>query len=103
MHLPKHSLGKTNQKDSIDVNVEIPAAIPVLGWNPDPKRLAFTTARLIPFEWEICRSIQSRSEKTEEQLSFSAKAMNGLKWTIGPDPIEWVDENGKPNPISLWL
>ena len=31
---------------------------------------------------------------------FFGKSKDGLKWKIGPDPIEWVDEKGKPNPIS---
>jgi len=31
---------------------------------------------------------------------FFGKSKDGLKWKIGPDPIQWVDEKGKPNPIS---
>jgi len=31
---------------------------------------------------------------------FFGRSPDALRWEIGPDPVEWVDEQGRPDPIS---
>jgi beta-1,4-mannooligosaccharide/beta-1,4-mannosyl-N-acetylglucosamine phosphorylase len=72
---------------------------PVLDWNPIPKAARIYNSAVAPHHGEFVGVFRA-DQKNGRATLFSGKSKNGLKWTIGPDPIQWVDENGNPNPTS---
>jgi beta-1,4-mannooligosaccharide/beta-1,4-mannosyl-N-acetylglucosamine phosphorylase len=72
---------------------------PLLDWNPIPKAARIYNSAVLPVDGGFVGVFRADQKNGRANLFFG-KSKDALKWTIGPDPIQWVDENGKPNPTS---
>ncbi|MGE5798348.1 MAG: glycosylase [Ignavibacteria bacterium] len=72
---------------------------PIIGWNPIPKAARIYNSAVAPFNSGFAGVFRA-DQKNGRATLFSGKSMDALNWEIGPDPIFWVDENGRPNPTS---
>jgi len=72
---------------------------PVLDWNPIPKAARIFNSAVLPYKGEFVGVFRADQRNGRATLFFG-HSQNGLKWEIGPDPIDWVDENGHPKPLS---
>ena len=72
---------------------------PILGWNPIPKAARIFNSAVAPFSGSFAGVFRA-DQKNGRSTLFSGLSKDALRWDIGPDPIEWVDENGNPDPIS---
>ena len=72
---------------------------PIFDWNPIPKAARVYNSAIVPFNDEFAGVFRA-DQKNGRATLFSGKSMDGLKIDLSPDPIEWIDESGKPNPTS---
>lgn len=72
---------------------------PILGWNPIPKAARIFNSAVHPFGAGFVGVFRADQRNGRATL-FSGSSPDALHWTIGPDPIAWVDEAGNPNPTS---
>ena len=72
---------------------------PIIGWNPIPKAARIYNSAVVSHNGKFVGVFRA-DQKNGRATLFSGKSKDGLKWEIGPDPIQWVDEQGKPNPTS---
>ncbi|HVN47510.1 MAG TPA: glycoside hydrolase family 130 protein [Bacteroidota bacterium] len=72
---------------------------PVLDWNPIPNAARIYNSAVVPHHGAFVGVFRADQRNGRATL-FSGKSKNGIQWTIGPDPIQWVDEHGNPNPTS---
>ena len=72
---------------------------PVIGWNPIPKAARIYNSAVLPYNGEFVGVFRA-DQKNGRATLFFGKSHDALKWDIGPDPIQWVDEDGAPNPTS---
>ena len=72
---------------------------PILGWNPIPRAARIFNSAVLPYKGKFV-GIFRADQKNGRATLFFGRSPDGLNWKIGPDPIEWVDEKGRPNPIS---
>jgi beta-1,4-mannooligosaccharide/beta-1,4-mannosyl-N-acetylglucosamine phosphorylase len=72
---------------------------PVIGWNPIPKAARVYNSAVAPFEGGFAGVFRA-DQKNGRATLFSGKSDDGLKINLDPDPIQWVDENGKAAPTS---
>ena len=72
---------------------------PILGWNPIPRAARIFNSAVLPYRGRFVGVFRADQRNGRSNLFFG-KSPDGLKWRIGPDPIEWVDEKGRPDPIS---
>jgi beta-1,4-mannooligosaccharide/beta-1,4-mannosyl-N-acetylglucosamine phosphorylase len=75
------------------------SANPVIGWNPIPKAARVYNSAIAPFEGTFAGVFRA-DQKNGRATLFSGKSADGLKIDLDLDPIQWVDENGAPNPTS---
>lgn len=73
---------------------------PVLDWNPIPKAARVFNSAVAPFGEEFV-GIFRADQKNGRATLFSGKSKDAINWELGPNPIEWVDENGNPNATSF--
>jgi beta-1,4-mannooligosaccharide/beta-1,4-mannosyl-N-acetylglucosamine phosphorylase len=72
---------------------------PILDWNPIPG-----AARI--FNSAVARRARGfvgvfrADQRNGRATLFSGKSKDALRWKIGPDPIDWVNEEGGSSPIS---
>jgi beta-1,4-mannooligosaccharide/beta-1,4-mannosyl-N-acetylglucosamine phosphorylase len=72
---------------------------PILDWNPIPKAARIYNSAVSPHEGAFV-GIFRADQKNGRATLFYGKSKDAITWEIGPDPIQWVDENGKPHPTS---
>jgi len=72
---------------------------PLIGWNPIPKAARIFNSAVISYKSEFVGVFRA-DQKNGRATLFSGKSHDGLRWEIGPDPINWVDEQGNPKPLS---
>jgi beta-1,4-mannooligosaccharide/beta-1,4-mannosyl-N-acetylglucosamine phosphorylase len=72
---------------------------PILDWNPIPKAARIYNSAVVPCHGAFVGVFRA-DQKNGRATLFYGKSKNGLKWEIGPDPIQWVDEKGAPDPTS---
>ncbi|MBI9071345.1 MAG: glycoside hydrolase family 130 protein [Melioribacteraceae bacterium] len=72
---------------------------PILGWNPIPKAARIYNSAVVPYNGGF-RGVFRADQKNGRATLFFGKSKDAINWEIGPDPIEWVDEDGNPNPTS---
>jgi beta-1,4-mannooligosaccharide/beta-1,4-mannosyl-N-acetylglucosamine phosphorylase len=85
-------------KGSIDV-VWRYSGNPIIGWNPIPKAARIYNSAVLQYKGEFVGVFRA-DQKNGRATLFFGTSKDALTWNIGPDPIQWVDENGKPNPTS---
>jgi len=72
---------------------------PLIGWNPIPKAARIFNSAVLPYNGEFIGVFRGDQRNGRATLFFGT-SKDALKWTIGPDPINWIDESGKPAPLS---
>jgi beta-1,4-mannooligosaccharide/beta-1,4-mannosyl-N-acetylglucosamine phosphorylase len=72
---------------------------PIINWNPIPKAARIFNSAVAPDNGGFVGVFRA-DQKNGRATLFSGRSNDGLAWEIGPDPIQWVDENGRPNPTS---
>lgn len=72
---------------------------PILGWNPIPRAARIFNSAVLPYKGRFVGVFRADQRNGRSTLFFG-RSPDGLQWKIGPDPIEWVDEKGAPDPIS---
>jgi beta-1,4-mannooligosaccharide/beta-1,4-mannosyl-N-acetylglucosamine phosphorylase len=72
---------------------------PIIGWNPIPKAARIFNSAVASYNGEFV-GIFRADQKNGRATLFFGKSKDGIRWNIGPDPIDWVDEKGKPNQTS---
>lgn len=74
-------------------------ANPIINWNPIPKAARIFNSAVIPYENEFVGVFRA-DQKNGRATLFLGKSKDAINWNIGPDPIQWIGEDGKPNPTS---
>ena len=72
---------------------------PIIGWNPIPRAARIFNSAVASFNGEFV-GIFRADQKNGRATLFSGRSRDAFRWEIGPDPVEWVDEKGKPNPTN---
>jgi len=72
---------------------------PLLDWNPIPRAARIFNSAVLPNQGEFVGVFRA-DQKNGRATLFFGRSRDGLQWEIGPDPIDWVDENGHPKPLS---
>lgn len=72
---------------------------PILGWNPIPKAARIYNSAVIPYGDSFVGVFRA-DQKNGRATLFSGRSTDAMNWEFDPDPIQWVDENGRPNPTS---
>jgi beta-1,4-mannooligosaccharide/beta-1,4-mannosyl-N-acetylglucosamine phosphorylase len=72
---------------------------PIIGWNPIPKAARIFNSAVLPYDKKFV-GIFRADQRNGRATLFAGHSDDGFKWIIGPDPIDWRDENGNPDPIS---
>ena len=85
-------------KDCIDVMWRF-SGNPIIGWNPIPKAARVYNSAIAPFEGKFAGVFRA-DQKNGRATLFAGKSENGINIELNPDPIQWVNEDGTPNPTS---
>ena len=72
---------------------------PIIGWNPIPKAARIYNSAVLPHNGRFIGVFRA-DQKNGRATLFFGRSKDALHWEICPDPINWVDEDGNPNPIS---
>lgn len=72
---------------------------PVIGWNPIPKAARVYNSAIVPYKQEFAGVFRA-DQKNGRATLFSGTSTDGIHIDLNPDPIEWIDENGKAKPTS---
>jgi len=72
---------------------------PVIDWNPIPKAARVYNSAIVPFNGEFAGVFRA-DQKNGRATLFSGTSKDAININLNPDPIEWVDETGRPNPTS---
>jgi len=72
---------------------------PIINWNPIPKAARIFNSAVLPYQDRFV-GIFRADQRNGRATLFAGHSDDGFKWEIGPDPIDWRDENGNPNPTS---
>ena len=72
---------------------------PILDWNPIPKAARIFNSAVLPKDKGFV-GIFRADQKNGRATLFHGKSKDALAWKIGPDPIQWMDEERKPKPTS---
>lgn len=72
---------------------------PIIGWNPIPKAARIFNSAVLPYHGEFVGVFRA-DQKNSRATLFFGRSKDAIEWEIGPDPIHWIDEDGRPNPIS---
>jgi len=75
------------------------SANPVIGWNPIPRAARVYNSAIVPFNKEFAGVFRA-DQKNGRATLFSGTSKDGVHIDLNPDPIEWIDENGKAKPTS---
>ena len=72
---------------------------PIIGWNPIPSAARIFNSAVVPYGQGFAGVFRADQKNGRPQL-YAGKSPDGLRWTIGPEPIRWADEAGKPAPTT---
>ena len=72
---------------------------PVIGWNPMPSTARIFNSAVLPRDGEFVGVFRADHKNGRANIHFG-RSRDGLNFEIEDDIIHWVDENGKPDPIS---
>ena len=72
---------------------------PIINWNPIPKAARIFNSAVLPYQNKFV-GIFRADQRNGRATLFAGHSNDGFNWEIGPDPIDWRDENGTPNPTS---
>ncbi len=72
---------------------------PILGWNPIPKAARVYNSAIVPYN-EKFAGVFRADQKNGRATLFAGTSEDGIKIDLNTEPINWIDENGNPNPTS---
>lgn len=72
---------------------------PLIGWNPTPSTCRIYNSAVLPFEGAFVGVFRADHKNGRANIHFG-RSKDGLHFDIDDNIIPWVDENGKPDPIS---
>ena len=67
---------------------------PIIGWNPIPCAARIFNSAVIPYEGAFIGVFRADYKNGRPQLHLG-RSPDGLRWTIEPDKIAWVDQQGR--------
>ncbi len=85
-------------KNSLDVMWRY-SKNPILGWNPIPNAARVYNSAVVPFGNEFAGVFRA-DQKNGRATLFAGKSKDGINIELDLDPIDWVNEDGSPNPTS---
>jgi beta-1,4-mannooligosaccharide/beta-1,4-mannosyl-N-acetylglucosamine phosphorylase len=85
-------------KDCIDVVWRF-SGNPIIGWNPIPKAARVYNSAIVPFNGEFAGVFRA-DQKNGRATLFAGTSKDGININLELDPIQWVNEDGSPNPTS---
>lgn len=72
---------------------------PIIGWNPIPKAARVYNSAIVPYN-EKFAGVFRADQKNGRATLFAGTSEDGIKIDLNTEPINWIDENGSPNPTS---
>jgi beta-1,4-mannooligosaccharide/beta-1,4-mannosyl-N-acetylglucosamine phosphorylase len=72
---------------------------PLIGWNPTPSTARIYNSAVLPYEGAFVGVFRADHKNGRANIHFG-RSKDGLHFDIDDTVIPWVDENGKPNPVS---
>lgn len=72
---------------------------PIIDWNPIPTAGRVYNSAIVPFKNGFAGVFRG-DQKNGRATLFSGFSKDGITIDLDPNPIQWVDENGKPAPTS---
>lgn len=72
---------------------------PILGWNPIARAARIFNSAVVRFEGAFAGVFRADHRNGRPQL-HAGRSNDGLRWHVEPEPIAWVDVEGKPHPTS---
>lgn len=73
------------------------SANPLIGWNPTPSTARVYNSSAVKFGDEFVGVFRADHKNGTAQIHFG-KSKDALNWEIEDKMIDWVDEDGNPNP-----
>jgi beta-1,4-mannooligosaccharide/beta-1,4-mannosyl-N-acetylglucosamine phosphorylase len=72
---------------------------PLIEWNPTPSTARIYNSATLPYNGVFVGVFRADHKNGRANIHFGT-SKDALKWDINDEVIPWVDENGKPNPVS---
>ncbi len=72
---------------------------PVIGWNPTPSTARIYNSAVLPHNGEFVGVFRA-DHKNGRAFIHQGKSKDGINFEIEDNIINWVNEDGSPNPIS---
>lgn len=72
---------------------------PIIGWNPIPKAARVYNSAIVQFNGEFAGVFRA-DQKNGRATLFAGTSKDGININLELDPIQWVNEDGSPNPTS---
>lgn len=72
---------------------------PVIGWNPIPTAGRVYNSAIAPFG-DAFAGVFRGDKRNGRATLFNGRSKDGVNIELDPEPIEWVNEDGSPNPTS---
>ncbi|MBN1952144.1 MAG: glycoside hydrolase family 130 protein [Bacteroidales bacterium] len=72
---------------------------PLIDWNPTPSTARIYNSAVLPLDGEFIGVFRADHKNGRANIHFG-RSRDGITFDIEDDVINWVDEEGKPNPIS---
>lgn len=73
---------------------------PIIDWNPIPKAARVYNSAIVPFNNKFAGVFRA-DQKNGRATLFAGASDDGISINLDSDPIQWVNENGEPNPTSF--
>ncbi len=72
---------------------------PIIDWNPIPKAARVYNSAIVPFNNKFAGVFRA-DQKNGRATLFAGASDDGISINLDADPIQWVNENGEPNPTN---
>ncbi len=72
---------------------------PLIGWNPTPSTSRIYNSAVLPYNGEFVGVFRADHKNGRANIHFG-RSKDGYSFEIDDQVINWVDENGNPNPVS---
>ncbi len=72
---------------------------PIIGWNSIPHAARIFNSAVLPYNGKFVGVFRADQRNGRATLFFG-RSKDALNWEIGPNPIDWVNEEGDPCPLS---
>lgn len=72
---------------------------PLIGWNPTPSTARIYNSAVMPYDGAFVGVFRADHKNGRANIHFG-RSKDGIHFDIDDNIIPWVDEQGKPNPIS---